>query len=118
MRPRTLRLLSCLLLLGLLIPSWAVAGESFGWYPGKNLHRLKDHLAGPPQPSGPGQHVAAPPGPHRYPEYNAAAAPWYGYGFGVPTYNWGYFGATYRPAAISHHGYYGDFTQWGYRRGY
>jgi hypothetical protein len=66
----------------------------------------------------PTRHVAAPPGPHRYPEYNAAQAPWYGYGFGVPTYNWGYFGARYRHASLSHKGYYGDFTQWGYRRGY
>ena len=113
MRPLTLRLLTGLLLFGLLVPSSATAIELLGWYPGKHLHRLHDHPSGPPQ-----QHVASPPGPHRYPEYNAAAAPWYGYGFGVPTYNWGHFGATYRPAAVSHHGYYGDFTQWGYRRGY
>ena len=66
----------------------------------------------------PKQTVAAPPGPYRYPEYDAARGPWYGYGFGVPTYNWGYFGARYRPASISHRGYYGDFTQWSYRKGY
>jgi len=113
-----MRLLIGLSLLGLWIPSTATAVELHGWYPGKHLHGLQDHLAGSTQPIDPRQHVAAPPGPHRYPEYNAAAAPWYGYGFGVPTYNWGYFGATYRPAAVSHHGYYGDFTQWGYRRGY
>jgi len=114
MRSRTLCLLAGLLLFGLLVPSSATAE----WYPGKHLHRLHDHLAGPSQLIEPRQNVAAPPGPHRYPEYNAAAAPWYGYGFGVPTYNWGHFGATYRPAAVGHHGYYGDFTQWGYRRGY
>jgi len=62
--------------------------------------------------------VATVPGPYRYPQYKGGNYPWYGYGFGVPTYQWGYFGAEYRPASISHHGYYGDFTQWGYRRGY
>ena len=66
----------------------------------------------------PNQFVAAPPGPHRYAEYNTGCYPWYGYGFGVPTYNWGYFGAQYRPACVTHHGYYGDYYQWGYRRGY
>ena len=58
------------------------------------------------------------PGPHRYPEYNTGNYPWYGYGFGVPTYNWGYFGAHYRPTVVSHKGYYGHYTQWGYRTGY
>ena len=58
------------------------------------------------------------PAPHRYPEYNTANSPWYGYGFGVPTYNWGYFGAHYRPTVVSHKGYYGHYTQWGYRIGY
>jgi len=66
----------------------------------------------------PKRYVAAPPGPHRYLEYNTGCYPWYGYGLGVPTYNWGYFGAHYRPAPICHQGYYGDFYQWGYRRGY
>ena len=58
------------------------------------------------------------PGPHRYPEYNTGNYPWYGYGFGVPTYNWGHFGAHYRPSVVSHKGYYGQYTQWGYRTGY
>jgi hypothetical protein len=58
------------------------------------------------------------PGPYRYPEYNSGNYPWYGYGFGVPTYNWGYFGAKYRPAVVSHKGYYDRYTQWGYRTGY
>ena len=62
--------------------------------------------------------VAAPPGPYRYPPYANGMYPWHGYGFGVPTYSWGYFGATYRPAVLCHFGYYGDFSQFGYRRGY
>ena len=70
----------------------------------------------PPAYSAQGQSAGIP-APHRYPEYNQCS-PWYGYGLGVPTYSWGYFGATYRPAVNCHRGYYGDFTQWGYRRGY
>ena len=58
------------------------------------------------------------PGPYRYPQHADGRYPWYGYGFGVPTYNWGYFGAHYRPMSICHTGYYGEFVQWGYRRGY
>ena len=72
----------------------------------------------PPQYLGnPQQMTVAPPTRHVYPEYNVPG-PWYGYGFGVPTYQWGYFGARHRPAVITHHGYYGEFTQWGYRHGY
>ena len=102
---RALPLLACLLWSGWFPSSPAVAGDLFRWLPGKHVHHYRDH-------------VAAPPGPHRYPGYNAATAPWYGYGFGVPTYNWGYFGATHRPASVCHRGYYGDFTQWGSRQGY
>ncbi len=59
-----------------------------------------------------------PPGPQRYPVYASGNYPWYGYGFGVPTYNWGYFGVHYRPSNYVHTGYYEDYYQWGYRRGY
>ncbi|NUQ63526.1 MAG: hypothetical protein HUU20_13695 [Pirellulales bacterium] len=59
-----------------------------------------------------------PPGPHRYPAYRGGNYPWYGYGFGVPTYNWGYFGTHYWPSCHAHRGYYGDYIQWSYRRGY
>ena len=59
-----------------------------------------------------------PPGPHRYSPYESGNPPWYGYGLGVPTYNWGYFGVPYRPFSVSHKGYYGEFQQWSYRRGY
>ena len=103
--------LFCVLTSGLLPATPATAGEL--------LSRLKGHLHKPPPGyvSSPRQIVAAPPGPHRYAEYNVYC-PWYGYGLGVPTYNWGYFGARYRPACIYHKGYYGDLTQWGYRSGY
>ena len=42
--------------------------------------------------------VASPPGPYRAPAYDGCC-PWYGYGFGVPTYQWGYCGSTYRPVS-------------------
>ncbi len=70
-----------------------------------------------PIDGGPGTSVG-PPGPQRYPAYSSGNYPWYGYGFGVPTYNWGYFGVRYRPSNYVHEGYYGDYYQWGYRRGY
>lgn len=69
----------------------------------------------------PGPHRFEPPAsqtPHQYPEYERAQSYWYGYGFGVPTYNWGSFGVRYRPHSSSHHGYHNDYTQWGFRRGY
>ncbi len=48
-----------------------------------------------------------------------SATGWTGYGFGgVPTYQWGYFGARYRPVKIYHQGYYGHQMSFGYRRGY
>ncbi|OHB67869.1 MAG: hypothetical protein A2V70_03280 [Planctomycetes bacterium RBG_13_63_9] len=98
------------LLAGVLLPAPAPAGDLLGWLKGSDCK--------PPYYQGnPKQVVAAPPGPHRYAEYNAYC-PWYGYGFGVPTYNWGYFGAQYRPACVCHKGYYGDLSQWSYRRGY
>ena len=62
--------------------------------------------------------VGSPPGPYRHRAYASGNYPWYGYGFGVPTYNWGISAHSYHPASIWHHGYYDDFTQWGYRRGY
>ena len=105
-------LLVCALALG---PPLATVAEG-GW--GHLLPR-RDVDAGPPAYQSSLQGVSVgPPGPHRYPEYNTGCYPWYGYGFGVPTYNWGYFGAHYRPFSVSHTGYYNDFVQWGYRRGY
>ncbi len=114
MRHRGLcHILAGALLLGLLPAASVDAGQWLARWRGQTAHHQPPYWAGTPK-----QTVAAPPGPYRYPEYDAANGPWYGYGFGVPTYNWGYFGARYHPASISHRGYYGDFTQWSYRRGY
>ena len=66
-------------------------------------------------------------GYHRHGAAAAHAAPpniapeggWYGYGFPVETYRWGWFGAQrYYPRVVWHRGYYGDCCRWGYRRGY
>jgi hypothetical protein len=47
------------------------------------------------------------------------AGGWYGYGFPVPTFRWGWFGAAhYYPTVFWHEGYYGDCCRYGYRRGY
>jgi len=44
---------------------------------------------------------------------------WYGYGFPVQTYRWGWFGAErYYPRVVWHRGYYGDCCRWAYRYGY
>jgi hypothetical protein len=40
------------------------------------------------------------------------------YGFGVPSYRWGWFGAHYWPRMTYHCGFYGDRMQWSYRYGY
>jgi hypothetical protein len=63
---------------------------------------------------------------HRQPTRMAAASPciepasgWYGYGFPVQTFRWGWFGAAhYYPTVWWHEGYYGDCCRCAYRRGY
>jgi len=74
------------------------------------------------RPGGPHQVSVGPPGPQRYPQYAGGNHPWYGYGFGVPTYNWGYFGARYHGTCQgifnTYHGYHEDFHQWSCQRGY
>jgi hypothetical protein len=55
----------------------------------------------------------------RVPYAPLAEAPRYAYGFPVSTYRWGWFGARhYYPRTTSHRGFYGDYWQWAYRRGY
>lgn len=44
---------------------------------------------------------------------------WYGYGFPVSTFRWGWFGAEhYYPTVWWHDGYYGECCRYAYRRGY
>ncbi len=47
------------------------------------------------------------------------ATGWYHYGFPVPSYRWGWFGAArYYPRTMWHEGFYGDKCRWAYRNGY
>jgi len=111
-RRPVLSILVYLFLLMLSQPTPVAAGNLLEWMRGHARARPPAYLGNPKQVA------PSPPVPHPYyPEHNVHG-PWYGYGFGVPTYPWGYFGARYRPAVISHKGYYGNFTQWGYRYGY
>src|SRR6185295_17989792 len=64
---------------------------------------------------------------HRQPPMRMAGAArsvepacgWYGYGFPVSTFRWGWFGAAhYYPTVFWHDGYYGECCRYGYRRGY
>ncbi|MBN2022796.1 MAG: hypothetical protein JW809_08360 [Pirellulales bacterium] len=113
MRNRFIVAVASVLLLAAAWPSEAVElGRVLGW-----PRRPAPAWQGNPRAPSPEGQSAGIPGPHRYPEYNQSS-PWYGYGFGVPTYSWGWFGATYRPATNCHTGFYGDYYQWGYRRGY
>lgn len=71
---------------------------------------------GTPSPQRPSINVHK--GHFGHPQAPAAPA-WSGYGFGgIPTYQWGYFGARYHAVKIYHRGYYGHRMSHGYRRGY
>jgi hypothetical protein len=49
----------------------------------------------------------------------APSGGWYGYGFPVQTYRWGWFGAgRYYPHVVWHRGYYDDCCRWAHRHGY
>jgi hypothetical protein len=89
----------------------AAAADVLGW--------LTRQSAGPaPSPAtSTGRAPAVPPGKQRYYAYNVDGYPWYSHGCAVPTFNWGYFGAEYRPTAIMQHGYFNDYRQYGFRPG-
>jgi len=44
--------------------------------------------------------------------------PYWGQALGATHYNWGFFGAQRHPQYISHAGYYGEYYQFGYAKGY
>jgi len=89
----------------------ATAADPLGW--------LARQYCGPaPTPAtSTNRFAAVPPGKQRYYAYNVDGYPWYAHGAAVPTFNWGYFGAQYRPTVIRQHSYYGDYRQWSYRPG-
>jgi hypothetical protein len=50
---------------------------------------------------------------------SARAGGWYGWGFPVETYSWGWFGVEhYYPTVLWHYGYNGESVRWAYRQGY
>jgi hypothetical protein len=57
-------------------------------------------------------------GAYFYPEYVTEFDPRSGGRVGVPSYQWGYFGARPGPTWVRHTGYYGTYVQWSRRRGY
>ena len=67
------------------------------------------------QPDNPDYHVVQ---PGQQQPANNGQYPWYGSAWGVPTYNWGYFGTHAYPTIKWHKGYYRDFLQWGQWRRY
>ena len=93
------------------LSSWALAGDPLALF-GNHSCDYAPHWTSTAK-----QYVARPTRPHGFSVYNVSG-PYYGSGFGVPTFNWGYFGARYRMGVECHQGYYGTFTQWGFRRGY
>jgi hypothetical protein len=60
---------------------------------------------------------AAPSGAWFYPEPIPELEPWRSDRVGVPSYNWGYFGARTRPSCSQHQSYHGEYIQWTSRRG-
>ena len=109
---RLSKVLAAGLLVTVLLTAPALAGYPLGW---KKGHR---HRPPPGYVSSPLQMVTPPPSPYYHGPSHPSPPAWNGYGFGVPTFQWGYFGARYRPVCITHKGYYGNYTQWSYRSGY
>lgn len=111
LRPVSRIVLVVALLAGLLAPSLAVAVEQYStpwrfWRRSACQHNPNGVSVGPP-------------GPQRYPQYANGNYPWYGYGLGVPTYNWGYFGANGHGTLLTaFRGYHENYWQWSYQRGY
>ena len=44
--------------------------------------------------------------------------PYWGQAIGATYYNWGFFGARRRAQYFDHTGYYGEYTEFGYSKGY
>ena len=101
--------LLCGVLCVCLLPASAAALDLVGWLRGDHRSYTAVYLGG----GDPG--VAAAPGTQAYLRY-PLLGPRYGSIPGVPSYNWGYFGAPYRPVNFCHEGYYGECSWWRYRR--
>ncbi len=89
----------------------AAAGYDWPMVPWGAYHqRHPNYQPGNPNYPLPASSQAQPPAAGQY--------PWYGTVWGVPAYNWGYFGAHSYPTERWHRGYYGDVQNWGVWRRY
>jgi hypothetical protein len=94
-----------------LLSTYCAAGEL--WV----CQKTAPAAATPGSPDSPAYTVANPPGRHPYyfvPQ-RVEVYPWYG---GVPSFHWGYFGATRHSQCVGPQtGYYNDYYQFSVRRG-
>jgi len=111
LRRRVYCVLAVLLASVIVVPQPAAAGGLLGW--------LKKPYIGPAPNNArnPGRFAAVPPAHQRYYAYNVEDYPWLNNGYPVPTYNWGYFGAHFRPSIVTAHPYYEDSKGSSYRPG-
>ena len=96
------------LLWGVFRPAPAAAGDLLGWLKGDRRSHTAEHLAG----AEPGMPVTS--AARLYPAFSILG-PRHRYIPGVPSFNWGYFGAAHRPTHFCHKGYHGDCVSWSYR---
>jgi len=93
------------LLWGLFRPAPAVAFDLLGWLRGDHRSYTAMYLSGAAPDAGavPGTSLDL---------GGALFGSRYGCVPGVPSYNWGYFGAAYHPVHFCHKDYYGDCSWW------
>lgn len=125
------RLVRCFLIAAVLVAvssvSSAARAQAFGQTPTQNPRPGDPTLYEPQVDIRNGGVLDASYGYHRQAQANQSVRPgpyppaggWYGYGFPVTTYRWGWFGAErYYPRVGWRNDYNGDCIRWAYRYGY
>jgi hypothetical protein len=97
-------------LLGMGLAASALAGEVV------RTHQVPNPT--PYYPTTQNRFAHVPPGHERFYAQPVPAYPTLDRGAVVPTYNWGYFGARYRPRMVGQQGYYDEYRQWSFRPGW
>jgi hypothetical protein len=98
-----------LILAGVLILIWGLAARVWAGEPGFRRRPLDpQRFSASYGYPGTGVDPVPLPGPH----------PYWGQALGATYYNWGYFGAHRHAQYISHSGYYDNYYQFGYTKGY
>ncbi len=102
------------LVLGLFVLTcaWPAAGVEM-----RKMSGLRKAEAGP-YPSAPKGRVCDAPGANFYPDYQPNQYPPYGKVTPASAYAWGYFGARSKPFTVNHSGYYRDYSQTIFPRGF